>query len=140
MKKRFKLKSLVIVVDTSPKISHHESLRASIERLEKVLNRQAQGAEGMGHIEGLEHIACPMLDRKKAQLANDKDYKLPKRRLCVHNRSWSWHIGWCGWLRFDWNISWIARKFGTTINPDGSEQGVPTYSEYRGILGYHCDL
>jgi len=134
MKKRFKLKSLVIVVDTSPKVRHHESLRASIARLEKALNRQTQNYIAM------EPIVCPLLERKKAQLVLDKDYKLPKRRLCVHNRSWSWHIGWWGWLSFDWNSSWIARKFGTTINPDGSEQGVPTYSEYRGILGYHCDL
>jgi len=130
MKKRFKLKSLVIVVDTSPKLSHHENLREGIARLENVLKRLPRRSSNADYL----------INKKKAQLANDKDYKLPKRRLCVHNRSWSWHIGWCGWLRFDWNISWIARKFGTTINPDGSEQGLPTYNEYRGILGYHCDL
>jgi len=130
MKKRFKLKSLLVAVDTSPKVSHHENLRYGIDRLENILKKLPRSSSNADYL----------IEKKKAKLENDKDYKLPKRRLCVHNRNWSWHIGWWGWLSFDWNISWIARKFGKTINPDGSQHGAPTYNEYRGILGYHCDL
>lgn len=128
MKKRFKLGNLVLAVDTTPHRWHHEVLCSSIDRLSALATERNSV------------MLTTMIARKRQQLIDEEDRPLSKRRVCLHSRDWSWHVGWWKWLSFDWNISWIARKWGTTINPDGSQQGVPTYNEYSGILGYHCDL
>lgn len=127
MKKRFKLGQTTIAIDFSRPTYSHDAANAAISRLNK--------NKGPYHSEFVQL----QIDKRREDL-KQPNHKLPKRRVCIHARDWAWHIGWWKWLSFDWNISWIARKWGTTINPDGSQQGVPTYNEYRGILGYHCDL
>ena len=127
MKKRFMKGNLVLAIDTTPRMRHHEVLRNSIVELTKMnANRNSI-------------TLTTMIAKKRQQLVEEEDRPLTKRIVSLHSRDWSWHIGWSGWFRFDWNISWIATKFGKTVNPDGLK-GMPTYNRYEGILGKHCDL
>lgn len=129
MKKRFNIGQTTIAIDFSRPTYSHDAANAAISRLKNIQNRT--------HIYS-EFIQL-QIAKREAEL-KQPDRKLPKRWVCIHARDWSWHIGWWKWLSFDWNISWIARKFGTTVNHEGLQAGVPTYNEYRGFLGYHCDL
>ena len=129
MKKRFKLGQTTIAIDFSRPTYSHDVANAALSRLDKDSRCNLYYPE----------FVQRQIDKRKEEL-NKPNHKLPKRRVCIHSRDWSWHIGWWKWLSFDWNISWIARKFGKTVNPDGLQPGVPTYNEYRGALGYHCDL